>query len=62
MRPLSVYLRKKRLLGNADGWYSDGKFLTPVGWYCTMIQAAEAGLPMSLKAVGEALHLKEQKL
>ena len=59
---MSVYLRKKRLLGNADGWYSDGKFLTPVGWYCTMIQAAEAGLPMSLKAVGEALHLKEQKL
>lgn len=58
---MSVYLRKKRLLGNADGWYSDGKFLTPVGWYCTMIQAAEAGLPMSLKAVGEVLGLAEQK-
>lgn len=58
---MSVYLRKKRLIGNADGWYSDGKFLTPVGWYCTMIQAAEAGLPMSLKAVGEVLGLAEQK-
>jgi DNA polymerase len=36
--------------------------LDPAQWKCTMIRAARMGLPLSLKACGEALHLTEQKM
>lgn len=38
------------------------RFLHPAQWYCTMIQAARCGLPLSLKQVGQALDLKDQKM
>ena len=38
------------------------KYLNPLGWTCTMVLSASLGLPLSLKAVGEALHLEEQKM
>lgn len=36
-------------------------FIDPEGWYCTMVHASMCGLPLSLKQVGEALHLAEDK-
>lgn len=35
------------------------RYLDPLGWKCTMVLSASLGLPLSLKAVGEALHLEE---
>lgn len=35
--------------------------MDPKQWHCTMIRAAAMGLPMSLEAVGEVLHLGEDK-
>jgi len=40
--------------------YEDG-YLSPEGWYCTMVQALNLGLPGSLKSVGEVLGLAEDK-
>ena len=37
-------------------------YLSPEGWYCTMVWSAYAGLPLSLEDVGAALGLEEQKL
>lgn len=37
-------------------------FLDPMQWRCTMIQAVRCGLPQSLKQVGEALGLEQQKM
>lgn len=39
-----------------------GVYLPPEQWTDTMIQAAANGLPMSLEAAGEALHIEQQKL
>jgi len=39
-----------------------GQFLDPVSWRCTMVWSAYAGLPLSLKDVGEALELSEGKM
>ena len=39
-----------------------GTYLDPAGWRCTMVWSAYAGLPLSLKAVGEALELTEGKM
>lgn len=38
-----------------------GKPLDPNQWDCTMVLASECGLPLGLKAVGEALGLPEDK-
>ena len=38
------------------------KYLDPLGWKCTMVLSASLGLPLSLKAVGQALQLEEQKM
>lgn len=38
------------------------KFLSPVSWHCTMINAVYMTFPFSLKSVGEVLHLDKQKL
>ena len=48
-----------RLLRDA-GQITD--YLSPEGWYCTMVWSAYAGLPLSLEDVGAALGLEEQKL
>ena len=42
--------------------YPTGKYLSPVGWKCSKIWAAYLGLPQTLKAVGAALDLENQKL
>ena len=39
-----------------------GKYLAPRGWHCDMVWAGYMGLPMSLKSVGAALGLDEQKM
>lgn len=39
-----------------------GTFLDPSQWRCTMVWAATLGLPMSLKGVGQALQLENQKM
>ena len=39
-----------------------GEYLNPVSWRCTMVWSAYAGLPLSLKEVGQALHLTEGKM
>lgn len=41
---------------------SPARFLNPEGWHCSMVWAATLGLPLSLKGVGEVLHLKQQKM
>ncbi len=41
--------------------YPAGKYLSPVGWKCSKIWAAYLGLPQTLKAVGAALDLENQK-
>ena len=46
-----------RLLGMPSGSY-----LQPEGWRCTMVWSAAAGLPLSLEAVGDVLHIQRQKL
>ena len=39
-----------------------GEELDPAQWECTMVRCAMLGLPLSLAAVGKALHLEEQKM
>lgn len=39
-----------------------GQYLPPEEWEDTMLLASMSGLPMSLDAVGAALHLKDQKI
>ena len=39
-----------------------GTYLDPVSWRCTMVWSAYAGLPLSLKDVGEALELTKGKM
>ena len=53
---LSVWLRRKGLLPDIDG------YLDPVSWRCTMVWAAYNGLPLSLDKVGAVLGFEEQKL
>ena len=44
------------------GLLPKSKFLDPVSWRCTMVWSAYAGLPLSLKDVGEALELTKGKM
>ena len=37
-------------------------YLSPVGWRCTMIQAAYLGLPFSLEQAGQVLGIEKAKL
>lgn len=55
---LSAYLRNVYCSGDMEtNWY-----LPPnAGWYCTMVHSSMCGLPSSLKQVGEALGLSEDK-
>lgn len=39
-----------------------GRYLEPESWYCDMVWAATLGLPGSLKTVGEALKIENQKM
>ena len=39
-----------------------GDYLSPVGWHCTMVWSAAAGLPLSLEAVGSVLNIERPKL
>lgn len=39
-----------------------GEYLSPVGWHCTMVWSAAAGLPLSLEAVGTVLNIERPKL
>ena len=39
----------------------EDEFLNPESWYCTMVQAAELGLPFSLDGVATVLKTGEQK-
>ena len=41
---------------------SDGNYLDPAAWKCTMIWSAHMGLPLSLEGVGAVLGLEKQKL
>ena len=52
---LSRFLWDRQLLPH-------GQYLDPVSWRCTMVWSAYAGLPLSLKDVGEALELSEGKM
>ena len=45
-----------------QGLLPRGTFLDPMSWHCTMVWSAYAGLPLSLKAVGEALELSKGKM
>lgn len=57
---LSAYLRK--LSDWKTGAVLEGKpFLQPEGWFCTMVHSSMCGLPSSLKQVGDALGLEEDK-
>lgn len=38
------------------------KRLLPISWRCTLVWSAYAGLPLSLKSVGEVLNLDKQKM
>ena len=42
--------------------YLDIKYLSPVGWQCSMIHARALGLPSSLADVGEVLRIEQQKM
>lgn len=42
-------------------YLQEGEFLNPDSWYCTMVQAAELGLPFSLDGVATVLKTGEQK-
>lgn len=44
------------------GYLTEGSFLSPASWRCTMIWSAYLGLPMSLAGVGTVLGLDKQKL
>lgn len=39
-----------------------GSYLSPIGWHCTMVWSAAAGLPLSLEAVGAVLNIERPKL
>lgn len=60
---LSRYLRDKGINVNpGKTGKSEGLFLNPCSWHCTMIWSATLGLPMSLENVGAVLGLDKQKL
>ena len=60
---LSRYLRDKGINVNpGQTGKSEGLFLNPCSWHCTMIWSATLGLPMSLESVGAVLGLDKQKL
>lgn len=60
---LSRYLRDKGInLNPGKTVKSEGLFLNPSSWHCTMIWSATLGLPMSLENVGAVLGLDKQKL
>lgn len=60
---LSRYLRDKGINVNPSQTVkSEGLFLNPCSWHCTMIWSATLGLPMSLENVGAVLGLDKQKL
>lgn len=60
---LSRYLRDKGInLNPGQTVKSEGLFLNPSSWHCTMIWSATLGLPMSLESVGAVLGLDKQKL
>ena len=60
---LSRYLRDKGINVNpGKTGKSEGLFLNPSSWHCTMIWSATLGLPMSLENVGTVLGLDKQKL
>lgn len=60
---LSRYLRDKGINVNPSQTVkSEGLFLNPCSWHCTMIWSATLGLPMSLESVGAVLGLDKQKL
>ncbi|MFU0551685.1 DNA polymerase [Gardnerella swidsinskii] len=60
---LSRYLRDKGINVNpGKTGKSEGLFLNPCSWHCTMIWSATLGLPMSLESVGAVLGLDKQKL
>ncbi|PMC43895.1 DNA polymerase [Gardnerella swidsinskii] len=60
---LSRYLRDKGINVNpGQTGKSEGLFLNPCSWHCTMIWSATLGLPMSLENVGTVLGLDKQKL
>lgn len=40
----------------------EGEYLNPQSWYCTVVQAAELALPLSLADVGSVLGLERQKM
>ena len=42
--------------------YLGKKYLSPVGWQCSMIHARTLGLPSSLAEVGEVLRIEQQKM
>lgn len=60
---ISRYLRDKGINVNpGKTGKSEGLFLNPCSWHCTMIWSATLGLPMSLENVGAVLGLDKQKL
>ncbi|MDK7785437.1 DNA polymerase [Bifidobacterium sp. UMB6791A] len=60
---LSRYLRDKGInVNTGQTGKSEGLFLNPCSWHCTMIWSATLGLPMSLESVGAVLGLDKQKL
>ena len=60
---LSRYLRDKGInVNSGKTGKSEGLFLNPCSWHCTMIWSATLGLPMSLETVGTVLGLDKQKL
>ena len=60
---LSRYLRDKGInINPSQTVKSEGLFLNPSSWHCTMIWSATLGLPMSLENVGAVLGLDKQKL
>lgn len=67
---LSAWLRRWQkekgvslVLGHYEGEPAETfkDYLPPEGWYCTMVHSSMCGLPSSLKQVGEALGLSEDK-
>ena len=42
--------------------YLGRKYLSPIGWRCSMIHARTLGLPSSLADVGEVLRIEQQKM
>lgn len=60
---LSRYLRDKGInVNHGQTGKSEGLFLNPCSWHCTMIWSSTLGLPMSLESVGAVLGLDKQKL